>query len=137
MKKDKILNDTYVVFDLEKMLSFEGETGPYAQYTHARACSILRKAGVDSIEGSVDTTLLTDEASVNVCKALDEFPAKFVDAAEKNEPYIITRHIIEICKTFNKFYNENNIMNSEGELKKARLAVVMAVRDAIKKGLKQ
>ena len=70
------------------MLSFEGETGPYAQYTHARACSILRKAGVDSIEGSVDTTLLTDEASVNVCKALDEFPAKFVDAAEKNEPYI-------------------------------------------------
>ena len=124
-----------VVFDLEKMLSFEGETGPYAQYTHARACSILRKAGVDSIEGSVDTTLLTDEASVNVCKALDEFPAKFVDAAEKNEPYIITRHIIEICKAFNKFYNENNIMNSEGELKKARLAVVMAVRDAIKKGL--
>ena len=71
------------MFDLEKMLSFEGETGPYAQYTHARACSILRKAGVDSIEGSVDTTLLTDEASVNVCKALDEFPAKFVDAAEK------------------------------------------------------
>ena len=124
-----------VVFDLEKMLSFEGETGPYAQYTHARACSILRKAGVDSIEGSVDTTLLTDEASVNVCKALDEFPAKFVDAAEKNEPYIITRHIIEICKAFNKFYNENNIMNSEGELKKARLAVVMAVRDAIQKGL--
>lgn len=62
-------------------------------------------------------------------------PAKFVDAAEKNEPYIITRHIIEICKAFNKFYNENNIMNSEGELKKARLAVVMAVRDAIKKGL--
>ena len=124
-----------VVFDLEKMLSFEGETGPYAQYTHARACSILRKAGVDSIDGDIDTSLLTDEASVNVCKALDEFPAKYVDAAEKNEPYIITRHIIEICKTFNKFYNENNIMNSEGELKKARLAVVMAVKSAIKKGL--
>lgn len=124
-----------VVFDEDRMLNFDGETGPYAQYTHARACSILKRAGVESIDGNIDASLISDEASVNVCKVLDEFPHKLVDAAEKNEPYIVTRHIIEICKAFNKFYNENNIMNSEGELRKARLAVVLAVRDAVARGL--
>lgn len=136
-----IFNDLYnsriknVVFDLERMLSFEGETGPYVQYSHARACSILRKAGVEKIDGEIDYSLISDEASVNVCKVLDELPAKLVDAADKYEPYILTRHIVEICKAFNKFYNENNIMGSEGELKKARLAVVYAVKTAIAQSL--
>jgi arginyl-tRNA synthetase len=124
-----------VVFDEDRMLSFDGETGPYAQYTHARACSILKKAGVTELKSEVKAELICDEASVNVCKVLDEFPQKLVDAAEKNEPYIVARHIIEICKAFNKFYNENNIMGSEGELKTARLAIVLAVRDAIARGL--
>ena len=124
-----------VVFSLERMLNFDGETGPYAQYTHARACSILKKAGIENIDGDIDCSLIADSASVNVAKVLNEFPEKLIDAAEKNEPYIVTRHIIEICKAFNKFYNENNIMSSEGELKKARLAVVVAVKNAIKTGL--
>ncbi len=127
-----------VVFDMERMLNFDGETGPYAQYTHARACSIIRKAGIASYSdlGKIDASLISDEASVNVCKVLNDFSSKIQEAADKNEPYIVTRHIIEICKAFNKFYNENNIMNSEGDVKKARLAVVMAVRDNIKAGLK-
>lgn len=124
-----------VVFSLERMLNFDGETGPYAQYTHARACSILKKAGVETITDDIDFSLITDEASVNVAKVLNEFPEKLIDAAQKNEPYIVTRHIIEICKAFNKFYNENNIMNSEEELKKARLAIVYAVKNAVKTGL--
>lgn len=124
-----------VVFSLERMLNFDGETGPYAQYTHARACSILKKADIENIDGDIDCSLIADSASVNVAKVLNEFPEKLIDAAEKNEPYIVTRHIIEICKAFNKFYNENNIMSSEGELKKARLAVVVAVKNAIKTGL--
>ena len=126
-----------VVFDMERMLNFDGETGPYAQYTHARACSILKKAGVSSYSdlGSIDARLISDDASVNVFKVLIEFKDKIAEAAEKNEPYIVTRHIIEICKAFNKFYNENNIMNSEGNTKNARLAVVIAVRDNIKAGL--
>ncbi len=126
-----------VVFDMERMLNFDGETGPYAQYTHARACSIIRKAGVNKYEDieNIDPLLICDEASVNVFKVLDEFKYKIQEAAEKNEPYIVTRHIIEICKAFNKFYNENSIMNSEENVKNARLAVVMAVRDNIKVGL--
>lgn len=124
-----------VVFNLEKMLNFDGETGPYAQYTHARACSILRKCGVNSIDDNIDCSLINDNASVNVAKVLNDFPSKLIEAADKNEPYIVTRHIIEICKAFNKFYNENNIMNSDTETKKARLAVVIAVKNAIKTGL--
>lgn len=136
-----IFNDLYnsriknVVFDLERMLSFEGETGPYVQYTHARACSILRKAGIDKPEKDIDCSLISDEASVNICKVLSDLPSKLEDAADKYEPYILTRHIVEICKAFNKFYNENNIMGSEGELKKARLAVVYAVKSAIAQSL--
>lgn len=132
-----IFNDLYnsriknVVFDLERMLNFDGETGPYVQYTHARACSILRKSEVENIEGNIDYSLITDEASVNVCRVLAELPNKLVEAANKNEPYIITRHIMDVCQAFNKFYHDNNIMGSEGELKKARLAVVIAVKNII------
>lgn len=124
-----------VVFNLERMLNFEGETGPYAQYTYARACSILKKAGITNIDDNIDYSLINDNASVNVAKVLNDFPEKLLEAAEKNEPYIVTRHIIEICKSFNKFYNENNIMNSEDSLKKARLAVVFAVKNSIRTGL--
>lgn len=136
-----IFNDLYnsriknVVFDLERMLSFEGETGPYVQYSHARACSILRKAGFEKLKTDLDYSLINDEASVNVCKVLSELPSKVEDAADKYEPYILTRHIVEICKAFNKFYNENNIMASEGALKEARLGIVYAVKSAIAQSL--
>lgn len=136
-----IFNDLYnsriknVVFDLDRMLSFEGETGPYVQYSHARACSILRKAGFTKPADNIDWSLISDEASVNVCKVLSELPAKIEDAADKYEPYILTRHIVEICKAFNKFYNENNIMGSEGALKDARLAVVYAVKVTVAQSL--
>jgi arginyl-tRNA synthetase len=95
----------------------------------------LRRAGIEKPEGEIDFSLISDEASVGVCKVLSELPSKLVDAADKYEPYILTRHIVEICKAFNKFYNENNIMGSEGELRKARLAVVYAVKTTIAQSL--
>lgn len=123
-----------VVFDFDRMLNFDGETGPYAQYTHARACSIIKRAGID-VDENIDYSLLNDEASFNVCKVINEFPNKLAEAADKNEPYIIARQIIEVCKAFNKFYNENNILNSEDNVKNARLKLVYAVRDILKDGL--
>lgn len=123
-----------VVFDFDRMLNFDGETGPYAQYTHARACSIIKRAGVD-VDENIDYSLLNDEASFNVCKVINEFPNKLAEAADKNEPYIIARQIIEVCKAFNKFYNENNILNSEDNVKNARLKLVFAVRNVLRDGL--
>ncbi len=123
-----------VVFDFDRMLNFDGETGPYAQYTHARACSIIKRAGVD-VDENIDYSLLNDEASFNVCKVINEFPDKLAEAADKNEPYIIARQIIEVCKAFNKFYNENNILNSEDNVKNARLKLVFAVRNVLRNGL--
>lgn len=123
-----------VVFDFDRMLNFDGETGPYAQYTHARACSIIKRAGVD-VDENIDYSLLNDEASFNVCKVINEFPNKLAEAADKNEPYIIARQIIEVCKAFNKFYNENNILNSEDNVKNARLKLVFAVRNVLRNGL--
>lgn len=123
-----------VVFDFDRMLNFDGETGPYAQYTHARACSIIRKVD-NNIDENIDYSLLNDEASFNVCKVINEFPNKLIEAADKNEPYIIARQIIELCKAFNKFYNENNILNSDEGVKKSRLKLVDAVKNILKDGL--
>lgn len=123
-----------VVFDFDRMLNFDGETGPYAQYTHARACSIIRKAEEVEINNT-DYSLLNDDASFNVCKVINEFPDKLKEAADKNEPYIVSRQIIELCKAFNKFYNENNILNSEENLKEARLSLVYAVKYVLKNSL--
>ncbi len=124
-----------VVFDFDRMLNFDGETGPYAQYTHARACSIIKKAGEKILSDNIDYNLLSDNASFNICKVISEFPEKVIEAADKNEPYIIARQIIEVCKAFNKFYNENNIMNSEESIKNARLVIVYAVKNLLEAGL--
>ncbi len=135
-----IFNDLYntrikdVVFSWERMLNFDGETGPYVQYTHARACSILKKAPDFSME-NIDFSKLDDEASLQVCKLLEAFPAKIADAAAKLEPYLLTRHLVAIAQSFNKFYHDNPILSSEATVRQARLAVVMAVKTVLAAGL--
>jgi len=137
-----IFNDLYnsriknVVFDLDRMLNFDGETGPYAQYSHARACGILEKANIKDVDLNIDYSLITDSASMNVCRVLSQFNNKIIDAANKYEPYIISRYIIDVCHCFNKFYNENNILGSNEDVKKARLSIVFAVKNVISSGLK-
>lgn len=136
-----IFNDLYnnrikdVVFSWSRMLNFDGETGPYVQYTHARACSVLKKAEIDSIDSNIDYTLLTDSASVEVCKLLEAYPDKIKDAAKKYEPYIITRHLVDISQAFNKFYHDNPILTSDEATKKARLAIVYAIKTVLQSGL--
>lgn len=137
-----IFNDLFnsrvknVIFDLERMLNFQGETGPYVQYTHARACSILNKENFnENILENIDFNLISDEFSFELVKLLSQYPQKIIDASNKFEPFIITRHLVNICQAFNKFYDENNIKNSEENLKKSRLSIVYATKLIIKNGL--
>ena len=135
-----IFNDLYnsrikdVVFSWERMLNFDGETGPYVQYTHARACSILRK-GECSLAQNIDYSKLTDDASMEVCKLLEQFPKKLQEAADKLEPFIVTRQLVSLSQAFNKFYHDNVILTSEEQTKQARIALVIAVKTVLKKGL--
>ncbi len=122
------------VFSWDRTLSFEGETGPYVQYTHARINSLLEKGEFD-LEGEVDYSLLKTEEEVNITRLLYEFPRIIVDAMEKYEPYFITRHIVEVAKAFNKFYNSTTINTKDIELKKARLMMSYAAKTVIKTGL--
>lgn len=121
-------------FSWEKALNFEGETAPYAQYTHARCCSVLRKAEGYEIE-KADWSCLDNESTANLIKAMKALPAAIENAAEKYEPYLISRNVIEICSAFNKFYFENRIMDEDEGVRSARLAVTDAARKVIKLGL--
>ncbi|MDD3393522.1 MAG: arginine--tRNA ligase [Anaerotignum sp.] len=136
-----IFNDLYngrikdVVFSWERMLNFDGETGPYVQYTHARACSILKRAGEISFE-NIHYDLLSDDASLDICKLLEAYPEKIKDAASKLEPSVVTRHLVAIAQAFNKFYHDNPILSSEDDVRQARLAMVVAVEAVMKEGLR-
>lgn len=122
------------VFNWDRTLSFEGETGPYVQYTHARANSLLEKGGF-SPEKKVDFKILTSEDETNIIRLIYNFPETIVDAMEKNEPFFITRHIVDLAKAFNKFYNSTPI-NVEDELEKnTRLALTYSAKTVIKTGL--
>ena len=124
-----------IVFDWKEMLSFDGETGPYVQYSYARGKSILRKAG--EITGEVDYSKLNSIEEFELIKSLESFNKAILDAIERLEPFMVTRYIIEVAKGFNKFYNAHNIINSQDEeTKKARLKLVEATCQVIKNGLK-
>ncbi len=123
-----------ITFSWSKALNFDGETGPYVQYTHARCCSVLKKAGGYD-RSLVDASLLTDAASMAVIKAMGGFPEAVRAAAEKNEPYLVARAVMDVASTTNKFYYDNRIMDDDPAVRSARLALTDAARTVIKTGL--
>lgn len=122
------------VFTWDRTLSFDGETGPYVQYTHARTNSLLEK-GEFNINDKVDYKLLSSEDEINIIRLIYDFPEIVIDSMEKNEPFFITRHIVEIAKAFNKFYNSSPIIIEDLDLKKARLMLTYGAKTVIKIGL--
>lgn len=121
-------------FSWDETLSFEGETGPYVQYAHARANSVLKK-GDFSIEDDIDYSLLNKEEETDIIRLLYKFPEIIINSAEKNEPSFITRHITEIAKVFNRFYHNCPILNEEESLRKARLHLVYGTKSVLSIGL--
>ncbi len=124
-----------VSFQWENVLNFDGETGPYVQYTYARAASVLRKAGDFDVSRETDTSVLTDEASIALLKELDRFPVVIKDAAEKYEPSFVARYSIAVAHAFNKFYHECQINVEDEKVRDARLKLVIASKNILKESL--
>ena len=124
-----------IIFDWKEILSFEGETGPYVQYSYARGNSILEKANGINLENP-DYSLLNSKEEFELIKSLESFKKNIHQAIEKLEPSVISRYVIEVAKAFNKFYNAHSVLNLEDEnLKIARLSLVKASLQVIKNGL--
>ncbi|BBO16471.1 arginine--tRNA ligase [Candidatus Brocadia pituitae] len=124
-----------VVFDWDEVLNFEGETGPYIQYTHARLCSILRKYGRPVTIDNIQFELLKEEEAFILIKNLGQFPPIILKAAEFYEPSLICNYLIDVCGSLNRFYNAHRVLSDDEELTKARILLVDATRQVIKNGL--
>lgn len=120
-------------FDLEEVVRFEGETGPYVQYSHARAMSILRKA-----QKTVDPTKisgLSDPNAWETVRLLGEFPETIARAVAEYEPSVIAKYAIHLAKAFNKYYAHSKILVEDDQLE-ARLALVQSVAVVLKEALR-
>ena len=136
------------VFSWDLMLNFDGETGPYVQYAHARACSVLEKAGSCHCSDSEYSgllrfarndgvsSLLTEDEAFDVLRIIYDFPAKIEEAAEKYEPFLIARQLVALAQAFNSFYHHHVVLVDDQNLRQARLALVAAVQTQLEIGLK-
>ena len=128
-------------FKWDQILNFDGETGPYVQYTHARCASLLRKAGEDIVAKAqdpknVDFALLAkSDSAYELTKLIYAFPGVVEQAGEKYEPSIITRHIIDIAQCFNKFYHDEHIIVDDEVEKTSKIALVVATKRVIATGI--
>ncbi|MEB4767117.1 arginine--tRNA ligase [Enterococcus sp. E5-175] len=120
-------------FNLEEVVRFEGETGPYVQYTHARAVSLLEKAGF--VPSETADYALNDDTSWEVVKLVQKYPKTVLSAGEKYEPSVIAKHAIKLAQAFNKYYAHTKIL-ADDEQKEARLALVYAVTVLLKEDLR-
>ena len=136
-----LFNDLYnqrikdVIFNWDKILNFDGETGPYVQYTYARCASVFRKVGAVELPAEIDYSVLTDDATMNLLKDLTRFPEVIKEAADKYEPFMIARFAVSVAQHFNKFYHDCQINVEEENVKLARLKVVDVTMKVIKSAL--
>ena len=123
-----------IPFTFERVLNFEGETGPYVQYTHARAQSVLARAPQNLPEP--DFSALDAPSAVAVMKAIGRFPDAIEMAADRNEPFYVTRSVTELAQAFNKYYYDNKIIRPDDPAStSARLLLTRVVRNVLYRGL--
>lgn len=122
------------IFDWNTALNFQGETGPYIQYTYVRTQGILKKVGNIPKMEDINIEKLQDDYSINVLKLIYNFEETLIQMTNKEEPSILARYLIELSKAFSNFYNENKIIGEEKELQDARIYLTQAVGKVLKNG---
>ena len=122
------------IFDWDTILNFQGETGPYVQYTYVRTQSILRKAESVPSFKDINTEKINDNYSINILKLIYNFEDILVEVTKKEEPSILSRYLIDLAKAFSNFYNENKIIGEEKEVENARLYLTRVVGEILKTG---
>ena len=122
------------IFDWDSILNFQGETGPYIQYTYVRTKSVLEKAGGIPDAQNIKIDYLTDDVSTKVLKLIYNFRDTLIQVTDKNEPSILSRYLIDIAKAYSNFYNENKIIVENEDIKNARVYLTFAVGKVLKTG---
>lgn len=122
------------VFDWNTILNFQGETGPYIQYTYVRTKSVLEKAGYLPKIEDVNTENLSDDYSMAIFKLIYNFEDVLVQVTDKNEPSILARYLIDLAKAYSSFYNENKIIVEDKEVQDARIYLTYATSEVLKQG---
>jgi len=128
-----------VNFNLEDAVSFDGETGPYLQYTHARICTLLRRGDYVALRDkhSVNGAHLSSESAWACIKTLSRYEAALQEAVHDNEPYIVARFLLDLAKDFNRFYNSGKIITDDADQTEvlSKLSLAAAVANVLKQGL--
>lgn len=124
------------IFDWDQILNFQGETGPYMQYIFVRTKSVLENAGFKVSSEEIDELELLDNEAISVIKAIYEFEETLISVTEKNEPYLLSRYLIDLAKKYSTFYNEHKILVAEGKTAKARTFLTYMVNIILENGAK-
>ena len=122
------------IFEWDQILNFQGETGPYIQYTYVRTKSVLEKVEKVPEFATVDLNELSDEYSQNIIKLMYNFENTLVQVTKKEEPSILSRYLIDLAKSYSSFYNENKIITDEQITQDARVYLTYAVGQVLKTG---
>lgn len=136
-----LFNDLYnqrikdVSFSWDKVLNFDGETGPYVQYTHARCSSVVRLAENFDPSNEVDFSAITEPDAIFLLKEINRFPKVVLDAADKYEPSIVARFAVDVAQAFNKFYNSTRINVPEENIKNARVMLTYLTKKTLSDAL--
>ncbi len=124
------------IFDLDIMLNFNGETGPYVQFMYVRTRSILEKSNIDVCDiSNIDFSLLQEEETFEMIKHIAKFEETLKNALDKNEPSILTRYIVTLAQMYSSFYAKYTIMCDDEKTRNARLVLTKYVGDILKKGM--
>lgn len=123
-----------VSFKWDKVLNFDGETGPYVQYTYVRCASILRSVSYNE-NSAIDYSLLLDDEAIALLKEINRFPQVVADAAEKYEPSIVARFAMDVAQSFSRFYNACRVNVEDDNLRNARVKIVTLTKTTLKDAL--